>query len=168
MLYDNNPYAIFEHFEKVCYQLITEKLSVDWNQGMDIRLLTPRICELLNGLKLSDGLRFAFDHLGLEPLIREKVAMLRQYYKRKYIFFYVLVGYDTTFDEDMYRLNLLKELGCRAYVMRHENTPKEKRFIRMAQWANQFWTFAKYDFDTFCIEYDLYNQRRLDTKKEEG
>lgn len=156
VLYDNSPYAILEHFEKICYQLIAEKLSVDWNQGMDIRFLTPHICELLNKLKLSHGVRFAFDHISMEGVLREKVAMLRQYYKRKYVFFYVLVGYDSTFEEDMARLNILKELGCRAYVMRHENTPKEKRYIRMAEWVNQFWTFAKYDFDTFCVEYEKY------------
>lgn len=154
VLYDNNILALPHHFEMICEELVREKLRVDFNQGMDIRLLTPHICELLNGLKLSNGLRFAFDSPKLEPIIREKVAMLRQHYKRKYIFFYVIVGYNTTFEEDMHRLNVLKELGCRAYVMRHENTPKEKRYIRMAEWVNQFWTFAKYDFDTFCVEYE--------------
>lgn len=150
----NNVLAVPEHFERVCKQAIKEKVSVDWNQGLDIRLLNKKEIALLNQLKLLNGVRFAFDHPALEPIIREKVALMRQYYQRKYIFFYVLVGYNTTFEEDMHRLEVIKELGCRAYVMRHENTPKEKRYIRMAQWVNQFWTFAKYDFETFCIEYE--------------
>jgi len=154
VLYDNNILALSSHFEKICSQLVREGLKVDFNQGLDIRLLTPNICELLNRLRLTGGIRFAFDYPSLEPIIREKIAMLRQFYKRKYIFFYVLVGYDSTFEEDMHRLKVLKELGCRAYVMRHENTPKEKRYIRMAEWVNQFWTFAKYDYETFCVKYE--------------
>ena len=160
VLYDNNPYCVFEHFQKICGQLIKENLAVDWNQGMDIRLLTPKIIELLNLVKLRNGVRFAFDHPVLEPIIREKVALLRQYYKRKHIFFYVLCGFNTTFEQDLHRLNVLRELDCRAYVMRHENTPKEKRYIRLAEWANQFWTFAKYDFETFCVEYEKDQRKK--------
>jgi len=153
VLFDNNPYAIPEHFEMICHQAIEEGLAVDWNQGMDIRILTLRIIKSLNEVKLKSGVRFAFDYPELEPIIREKVALLRQYYKRKYIFFYVLVGFNTTFEQDLHRCNVLRELGCRPYIMRHENTPKEKRYIRLAQWCNQFWTFAKYDFEAFCKAY---------------
>ncbi len=159
ILFDNNILALPLHFEKICNQLTKEKLKVDFNQGLDIRLLTPSVCELLNGLRLSNGIRFAFDHPNQEEMIRNKVAMLRKHYKRKYIFFYVLVGFDTTFEEDMGRLEVIKELGCRAYVMRHENTPEEKRYIRMAEWVNQFRSFAKYDFETFCVKYDEYKHR---------
>lgn len=161
ILYDNNILALPEHFEKICGQLIHENLKVDFNQGLDIRFLTPNICDLLNRLRLPHGTRFAFDHISLEPIIREKVAMLKRYYKRKYPLFYVLVGYDSTFEEDMKRLNLLKSLDCRAYVMRHANTPKEKRYKRMAEWANQFWTFGKYTFHDFWREYESYNKARL-------
>lgn len=153
VLFDNNPYVDEGHFEKVVKQIIKEGLSVDWNQGMDIRLLNVKIIKLLNEVKLKGGVRFAFDYPELEPVIREKVALLRQYYERKYIFFYVLVGFNTTFEQDLHRANVLRELGCRPYIMRHENTPKERRYIRLAQWCNQFWTFAKYDFETFCVKY---------------
>lgn len=152
--FDNNVLAAFDHFQKICHQVIREGIAIDWNQGLDIRFVNKKVIGLLNQIKLKGGVRFAFDSPALEPLVREKVALLRQYYLRKYIFFYVLVGFDTTFEQDLHRLNVLRELGCRPYVMRHENTPKEKRYIRIAEWCNQFWTFAKYDFDTFCVEYE--------------
>ena len=47
--------------------------------------------------------------------------------------------------------------------MRHENTPKERRYTRMAQWANQFFTFAKYGFYEFWKEYD--RQAKADKKQ---
>lgn len=151
---DNNALALLEHFEYVSNQAIREGVAVDYNQGLDIRLLSRHVISILNNLKLKSGLRFAFDHPALEPIIRRKVALLRQYYKRKYIFFYVLVGFNTTFEEDLHRCNVLRELECRPYIMRHENTPKEKRYVRLAEWCNQFWTFAKYDFEAFCVEYE--------------
>ncbi len=154
VLYDNNILALPDHFEMICRQLQKENISVDFNQALDIRLVTPRICELLEMIKLKNELRFSFDSPKLEGVIRKKVALIKEYHIRKCIFFFVLVGFDTSFEEDMHRLDVIKELGGRAYVMRHENTPKEKRYIRMAQWTNQFFTFAKYDFETFCVEYE--------------
>lgn len=153
-LLDNNILALPEHFAKICQQLNREKLSVDFNQGLDIRLLTPRICELLEGVKLNADLRFAFDFPELEPIIKEKVALLRQYNIRKRPFFYVLVGFNTTFEQDLHRLDVLRGMNCHAYVMKHENTPREKRYLRLSQWANQFWTFAKYSFGDFCEAYE--------------
>jgi len=159
-LLDNNILAVPEHFEKICSQLIKEGLSVDFNQGLDIRLLTPKVCELLATIKIKSEIRFAFDYPELEDIVRDKIALLRQYRIRQHPFLYVLVGFNTTFEQDKHRLEVLKELDCRAYVQRHENTPKEKRYIRLAQWANQFWTFAKYDFETFCVVYEAEKYRR--------
>ena len=153
-LLDNNILALPNHFNKICQQLYDEQLAIDFNQGLDIRLLDEHAIDWLNKVKLNGGVRFAFDFPSLEPIIRRKVALLREQFNRKYILFYVLVGFDTTFEEDLHRCNVLRELGCRPYVMRHEKTPKEKRYIRLAEWCNQFWTFAKYDFETFCVEYE--------------
>lgn len=153
VLLDNNILALPVHFRMICEQAMREDITLDFNQGLDIRLVTPAICELLKETKLK-RIRFAFDNPKLEAIIRKKVAMLRNHGVKDTFPFYVLVGFDTTFEEDMHRLEVLKELGCRAYVMRHENTPKERRYIRMAQWANQFWTFAKYSFEEFSYIFD--------------
>jgi len=150
-LLDNNILAVPSHFEMICNQVSTEKLSVDFNQGLDIRLLTPSLCKTLKGVRIKGDIRFAFDEPSMEKMIREKVKLLNEHDVRSRYFFYVLVGYDTTFEEDLHRCNVIKELGCRAYVMRYETTPKEKRYIRLAEWVNQMWTFAKYDFDEFCV-----------------
>jgi len=153
-LYDNNILALPQHFEMICSEALHYDIALDFNQGLDIRLLHKTTINWLNRIKLKGGLRFAFDSPSLESIIRQKVALLREHYTRKYIFFYILVGFNTTFEQDLYRANVLRELGCRPYIMRHENTPKEKRYIRLAEWCNQFWTFAKYDYETFCKEYE--------------
>lgn len=154
-LLDNNILALPDHFMKICQQVLNENLTVDFNQGLDLRLVTQELGVWLSKIKTPD-LRFAFDHPSLEKVVRNKVEMLRSIggLGRKAYFFYVLVGFDTTFEEDLHRAEVLKELGCRAYIMKHSNTPKEKRYQRLAEWCNQFWTFVKYDFETFCIEYE--------------
>lgn len=158
ILLDNNILALPEHFRKICEQATRENIMLDFNQGLDIRLVTPAICELLRETKLK-RIRFAFDSPRLESIVRKKVSLLREHGVEDAFPFYVLVGFDSTFEEDMHRLEVLKELGCRAYVMRHRKTPKETRYIRMAQWANQFWTFAKYDYKTFCDEFEASQHR---------
>lgn len=145
-LFDDNVLAVPDHFEHICSQVSREGLTVDFNQGLDIRLVTARVIRSLNTVRMR-RLRFSFDSPGLEDIVRAKVPLLRCV--KRDPFCYVLVGFDTTFEEDLYRLAVLKELGCRPYVMRHENTPKERRYMRLAQWVNQIWTFQKYDFDAF-------------------
>lgn len=159
-LLDNNILALPEHFTEMCQELQAVGLSVDFNQGLDIRLVDDKVCRLLKQLKFKNELRFSFDQPELTPIIKEKVKLLNKHEIRKHYFFHVLVGFNTTFEEDLDRLYLLKALDCRAYVMRHQNTPREKRYQRLAQWSNQFWTFMKYSFEDFCKAYEL-SRRKL-------
>ena len=148
-LFDNNILALPDHFETIVEQLVLNGLTVDFNQGLDIRLVTPEIARILLKVKTKD-IRFAFDSPSLESVFRRKIDILRSNgFTNKYFFIYVLVGYNTTFEEDMRRVNVLKELHCRPYIMRHEKTPNERRYKELASWANQMWTFAKYDFEEY-------------------
>lgn len=149
-LLDNNILAIPDHFEKIIGQLAAERLTVDWNQGLDIRLINDKNVTLLRKVKMR-RLRFAFDDPNMADLIEEKVALIREAGLNKDVFFYVLVGFNTTWEEDLERLNLLRRLDCRAYVMRHEKTPTERRYTELASWANQIWTFVKCNFGQYLI-----------------
>lgn len=152
-LFDNNILALPEHFEKIVAQLVAERLKVDFNQGLDIRLINDGTIALLLKLKMR-RLRFAFDNPNMAAMIEEKVALIRQAGLNKDPFFYVLVGFDTTIEEDLERLNLLRRLKCRAYVMRYETVRGKREYIRLAEWVNQHWTFAKYGFEEFCQAYE--------------
>jgi len=153
-LLDNNILALPDHFETIVEQLVSNGLIVDFNQGLDIRLVNGRTLPLLQKLKMR-RLRFAFDDPKMAAIIKEKVALVRQAGLNHDVFFYVLVGFDTTFEEDLERLNLLRRLKCRAYVMRYETVRGKREYIRLAEWVNQHWTFAKYDFDEFCQAYEV-------------
>lgn len=49
-LYDNNILQFPEHFYKICEQIRKENLKVDWNQGLDIRLINEDIAKTLGRL----------------------------------------------------------------------------------------------------------------------
>lgn len=153
VLFDNNILAIPDHFEKIISQVVKENLIVDFNQGLDIRLINEDLANILKTARMR-RLRFAFDDPNMATLVEEKVAMVRAAGLNSDPFFYVLVGFNTTFEQDLARLNLLRRLKCKAYVMRYETVRLERRYIRLAEWANQMWTFSKYDFDSFCIAFE--------------
>ena len=106
-LFDNNILALPDHFEMIIGQLVGANLGVDFNQSLDIRLLTDRAARLLKRVTMR-RLRFAFDDPDMADVIEEKVALVRKTGLNKDVFFYVLVGFNTTFEEDLARLNLLR------------------------------------------------------------
>lgn len=153
-LFDNNIFAHKKHFKLIASQLIKENLSIDFNQGLDIRLLNNEYCEILEQLKFNKDVRFALDDFNLIPLVREKLSLLRKYKIRKNYFFYVISGFDTSFEDDYARLKFLKKENCRPYLQRHKSVKGKRIYTRCSQWVNQFWTFQKYDFKTFIREYE--------------
>lgn len=146
-LFDNNILALPDHFFKICDQLRREKLKVDFNQGLDIRLLADDMARELSEIRHHEY-RFAFDYPELWRVIFEKVELLKSYGINRSMF-YVLVGYNTTITQDLRRLKMLKSLGQKAYVMRYK---RDKVYIPIAEWANQPQIFQSMTFEQF-LEY---------------
>ena len=146
VLLDNNILAAPKHFFKITSQIKKENLVVDFNQGLDCRLLTKLVAKELKSLR-RPFLRFAFDNVKYEKKVLEAIDLLRKHGING-ASWYVLVGFDSTIREDLYRLNLLKKLGQRCYVQRY-NCCKEKIYIPMARWANQFHIFMGMSFKQF-------------------
>jgi len=145
VLLDNNILGLQKHFFKICEQILKENLIVDFNQGLDIRLMDNRTAKVLKSLRHKEY-KFAFDSMKNEEVVRTGIKILKKYEINRSTF-YVLVGFDTNMKQDLYRLNTLKKLGQNAYVMRYK---KDKKYIPLAQWANQHGMFKVYTFEEFC------------------
>ena len=141
---DNNILGSRQHFFKICEQVRKEKLRVDFNQGLDIRLMDDELAEALGSLT-HEQYRFAFDNMEDEEAVRKGIKLLEKY-GVKCNRFYVLCAYNTTLEQDLYRLNLLKELGQRAYLMRFK---KLKAHAIMIAWPNSYSYFAAMSFDRY-------------------
>jgi radical SAM superfamily enzyme YgiQ (UPF0313 family) len=144
ILMDNNILAVPDHFELICKQARDNKIKLDFNQGLDHRLLTDDIAKELKSLKLKIK-RFAFDHPSCLKSVEKAIDILDDN-GLKYNFWYVLVGYDTTFEQDLARLNYLRDRKQRAYVQRYKS---DKRYIALAQWVARHDLFAKLDFKKY-------------------
>ena len=128
-LMDNNLAGDTEHFNLILNQVIKNKIQTDFNQGLDIRLIDDDKAKLLSKVKLWDGyrLRFAWDSMELEQDVMAGISVLLNHMKSYKLMFYVLIGYETTEDEDLYRVEMLKSLGIRAFVMPYDRTSQYQR-----------------------------------------
>lgn len=134
-LLDNNLTAEPEQFERICLQLIKEKIKVDFSQGLDIRLITPEMAQLLSKVRLWKNIHFAFDDVKTEKQVRRGIKILTENGVKAYkLMFYVLIGYNSTPEEDLYRVELLRGLGVAPFVMPYDK--KDLYQKKFARWVN--------------------------------
>ncbi len=146
VLLDNNILAKPKHFKLICQQIAKENLKVDFNQGLDHRLITSIIAKILKTIRYKEY-RFAFDSMNYESSVCKTIEILHKN-NIKWSMWYVLVGYDTTYREDLYRLELLKKKRQKAFVQRFNNQ-SNIFYNELAGWVNQHRFFDKYTFKEF-------------------
>lgn len=142
-LMDNNILAMPDYFKHICGQIRNENLRVDFNQGLDIRLLTNDLIQELKAIK-HKAYHFAWD--GKQDLT-EKFKWLYSELKRCTV--YVLVGYDSTFPNDLKKFNILKEIGHNGFCMRYETVAQDRAYTLLARWVNQHHIFQSYTWQEF-------------------
>jgi hypothetical protein len=146
-LLDNNPMALPNHFKKIADQIQKENLSVSFH-GLDVHLLNDENTEILSQLRIKPEPRFAFDRMEDEPSVRRGIKLLQKHGIKRALW-YVLVGFNTTWEQDMYRINLLKKLGQRPYVMRYGIAKDDPQYALLSSWVNQYEFFHTMSFERF-------------------
>lgn len=146
-LLDNNILSIPEHFSLICRQAREKKIKVDFNQGLDHRLLTDEIAQILK-ITPHHEYRFAFDNIAYQSTVEKAINILKCHGINR-CSWYVLVGYDSSFEDDLYRLNLLRSLGQNAFVQRYYSCAKKPEYISLARWANQHHIFQGMTWEQF-------------------
>lgn len=133
-LLDNNILALPSHFKLICRQARENKIRIDFNQGLDIRLVNDENIPDMVKVK-HRRLRFAWDNMADEKVVRAGLKLVSRYTAPSNIQVYVLVGFNTTFEQDMYRILELRALGVDAFVMKfHKNS---RLLNEMASWNNK-------------------------------
>ncbi len=142
-LLDNNILAVSAHFTMICQQARDNKLLVDFNQGLDHRLLTADVMAEMVSIRHREY-RFSYDRHFYEGTVRRALKLLKKAGLRG--FWYVLVGYDTGYEEDIFRLELLREWGQTVFVQRYTKT---RGNMLLSRWANQHAVFKGMTFSEF-------------------
>jgi hypothetical protein len=133
-------------WKELFQQLIDSKAYVDFNQGLDIRLMTEEKAEMLNKIKTKE-IHFAWDRYEDKDLVLEKLKMYSKVGKFKKgshnAIVYTIVNFDTTFEQDLERIYTLRKMGYWAYVMIYDKAHCDKRYKDLARWVNNRVIFAK-------------------------
>ena len=134
ILNDNNltadPYCI----DKL-HEIRDRKLIVDINQGCDVRLVNEDIAKALSEVKHLRSLHYAWDLMGFENQVMDGIKTLSKFIKQYRHMCFMLVGFNTTFEEDMYRFRKLNEMGIRPYVMVY-NDKVDIKLKHFERWSN--------------------------------
>lgn len=167
VLLDQNILACRE-WEELLIQLIDSHALVEFNGGLDIRLMTEEKAELIKRIR-TKLIHFAWDRYEDGETIVPKLKTFRDVtgLERHTVIVYCLVGYDTTLAQDLERIYTIREIGLRPYVMIYnkENHPKGSLLRRLQRYVNNTWIF--YQTDRFS-DYDaLTGQQRAYVRREE-
>ena len=129
-------------------QLIDSRALVDFNQGLDIRMMTEEKINLLNKIKIAE-IHFAWDRYQDKDIILPKFKMFAEHTTiRKKItehaaIVYTLVNFDSTLEQDLDRIYTLREMGFWAYVMIYDKEHCKPVYKDLQRWVNNRFIFAK-------------------------
>lgn len=137
-LLDPNLLACSDH-EKLLIQIAESKASIDFNQGLDARLLNKDNIALINKCRVKN-IHFAWDFMD-DPDSVINGLMLWGGYSTKRSHgrlggVYVLTNFNTTHEEDVYRVETLKAMDFDPYVMIYNKPSAPKITRQLARYCN--------------------------------
>ncbi len=160
---DNNFFAA-PNWRDAIKDLRKQKLPVKFH-GVDVRIMNEEQAQALNSVKMKGYVHIAWDlpKLDLTPQLEAMVKHIKPYK----IACYVLVGFNSTKEQDLHRLNTLKRLGILPFVQPFRDYNNERKPTQyekdLGRWANRAWLFKSMDFEDYeprkgfkCKEY--FNQ----------
>ena len=151
ILCDPNILACPDHMD-LLQQLADSKAKVEFNQGIDIRLVTDKNLELLRQVRLSK-IHIAFDRYQdkdiIMPKIRDFVRETGYSRSKGGMMCYILVNYDTTIEQDIERIQFCREMNISPYPMIYDKQHADPVYRKLQRWCNNwiFWkcpTFEEY------------------------
>lgn len=126
-------------------QLIDSKSEVDFNQGLDIRLMTEQKALMLEKVRIKE-IHFAWDRYEDKDKVLPKLRLYAEVNSHKphqhNSIVYTLVNYDTTIKQDLERIYTLRDMGYWPYVMIYDKKHCKREYIKMSRWVNNRFIFA--------------------------
>ena len=143
---DNNFFANPEWREAVKH-LKKQNQPINFH-GVDIRIMDTEQAEAVKGLRLKRNIHIAWDipQIDLTDKLKEITKIIPAYK----LSCYVLVGFNSTPEQDLYRVRTLKSLGITPFIQPfrdYENKTQPSQYTKdFARWANRVWSLKSCDF----------------------
>lgn len=121
--------------EKLFDDLISTGKEIEFNQGIDVRLITDKGIDQLNQMKLK-MLHFAWDNYEFKTYEKLKTIRPQLRYDSRSLRVYVLTNFNTTFEQDLERIIKLRELDFDPYVMIYDKPHAPRKVRQLQGWVN--------------------------------
>ena len=116
-------------------QYIESGSIIDFTQGLDIRLLNDSDIEDINHMRLRT-IHFAWDNPKDD--LKAKFENFAKGFRRNSNIgmVYCLTNFNSTMEENLYRIYTLRDLGYDPYVMVYDKPHAPKEIRRLQRWCN--------------------------------
>ena len=147
-LLDDNIMSDADEFCRDCEQLSNAGVAVTFD-ALDIRCVDDQTAAALATLKHGKkSLHFAWDSHAQDDYIARGISILGRHGIKPYrLMFYVLVGFGTQKHYDLYRINLLHQLGANPFVMPFDKSDRYQKDL--ARWCNNKFIFKSTSFENY-------------------
>ena len=163
VLLDPNILACREH-KDLLRQLIDSGAYVEFNQGIDARFINEENVVLLAQIKMKI-IHFAFDFMKNEERIIRGLQLAKQHLKLsdRNSVVYMLTNYDTSINDDLYRVMRLKEIGFTpdVRIYRKASLPRRHILRDLQRWCNNRFVFRSCNFFDYVPRADGVPIREL-------
>lgn len=125
------------NFIELINELAETGAWIDFTQGLDLRLMTENKIEAIKKVKVK-LIHFAWDKIEDADIIIEKLKLFINITKYHYskISVYVLVNFNSTFEQDLYRIYKIRELGANPFVMIYQKEKADRMYRHLQRYVN--------------------------------
>jgi hypothetical protein len=153
VLLDNDFFGNPEWQERIA-EIRKNNLKICFSQGLNIRIITEEQCAALASVRFWNlhatrrQVYFAWDRFHDEKLIDGGIKrVLGAGIKAWQMAFFILIGYDTTPEQDYYRVMKIRRLGADPFAMPYRRKdPYQNKFAR---WVNHKAIFKSVAWDDY-------------------
>lgn len=160
MLMDNDFFG-GENWQANLLRIQELKLKVCFVQGLNIRIISERQANILANINYYNSkfnkryLSFAWDRFEDERVIIRGIERCNKAgIPSKNMQFFVLIGFDTSPEQDSYRVEMLRKLGCMPFVMPYNKDNQYQKAY--ARYVNNRIIFNTCSWDDY--EYNPFNK----------
>lgn len=165
MLLDNDFFGN-PQWEQISKELIESGIKVNISQGINIRSITDKQAICLSRINYRDihfnrkSIHVAWDNIKDENLVIHGLERLMSHgILASHITVYVLIGFNSTPDEDMYRVEKLRRLKVSPFVMPFDkNDPYQRDFTR---YVNNKAVFKSIPFEEYGMTRMTSREKRV-------
>lgn len=138
--------TVCKEWKELFEQLIDSKAWVDFSQGLDMHAMTEEKTKMIKQMKIKQ-VHFAWDRYEDKGTIVpkfEQFKQITQWDKRK-LGVYVLTNFNTSIEQDLERIYILRDLGYWPYVMIYDkqHTKPSDTVRKIQRWVNMRSIFEK-------------------------